>query len=77
MKFKKQGVDLTLRNLQMGNMDGPETQEAVSWIEEQEHAANQRDRLMLIFTIIAAAAALVAAWPTVKEWVGYLVTRTG
>ena len=76
-KFEKQGVGLTLRNLQMGNMDGPETQEAVSWIEEQEHAAHQRDRLVLIFTIIAAAAALVAAWPIVKEWVGYLVTRTG
>jgi hypothetical protein len=71
-KFEKQGVLLTKLNLQMGNMDGPEQQEAVRWIAEQQHASDRRDairyRTMLFFTIVAALAALVAAWPTVKEW---------
>ena len=71
-KFEKQGVFLTKLNLQMGNMDGPEQQEAVSWIAEQERASKQRDSVrygwMLFFTIAAAMAASIAAWPIVKEW---------
>jgi hypothetical protein len=71
-KFEQQGALLTKLNLQMGNMDGPEQQEAVSWIAEQERASERRDSLryrwMLCFTIVAAAAALIAAWPTVREW---------
>ena len=35
-KFERQGVLLTKLNLEMGNMDGPEQQETVSWIAEQE-----------------------------------------
>ncbi len=72
VKFEKQGVLLTKLNLQMGNMDGPEQQEAVSWIAEQQRASEQRDavryRWMLFFTIVAAMAASIAAWPTVKTW---------
>jgi hypothetical protein len=36
-KFEKQGVLLTKLNLQMGNLDGPEQQEAIRWIAEREH----------------------------------------
>jgi len=64
-KFEKQGVFLTKLHLQMGNMDGPEQQEAVSWIAEQERASKQRDSVrygwMLFFTIAAAVAASIAA----------------
>jgi hypothetical protein len=71
-KFEKQGVLLTRLNLQMGNMDGPEQQEAIRWIAEQEHARERRDvaryRMMLFFTVVAALAASIAAWPIVKEW---------
>jgi hypothetical protein len=71
-KFEKQGVLLTRVNLQMGNMDGPEQQEAIRWIGEQQHTSERRDtaryRMMLFFTIVAALAASIAAWPIVKEW---------
>jgi hypothetical protein len=56
----------------MGNIDGPEQQEAVRWIAEQQHASERRDaaryRMMPFFTIVAALAASIAAWPIVKEW---------
>jgi hypothetical protein len=71
-KFEKQGVFLTKRNLEMENMDGPEQLEAVSWLAEQERFSKRRDcvqyGLMLLFTIIAAVSAMIAAWPVVKDW---------
>ena len=71
-KFEKQGVLLTKLNLQMGNMDGPEQQDAVRWIAEQQRASERRDatryRTMIFFTVVAALAASISAWPVVKEW---------
>jgi hypothetical protein len=71
-KFEKQGVFLTQLNLQMGNMDGPEQQEAANWLAEEQRFSDRRDGvrygLMLCFTIIAAMGAMIAAWPVVKEW---------
>jgi hypothetical protein len=73
VKFEKQGVYLTRLNVQMGNMEAREQQEAITWLAEEEHkSATQetaRYRLMLFFTFVAAAAALVAAWPVVKDWI--------
>ena len=70
-KFEKQGIYLTRQNLQMGNLDGREHQEAIIWLAEQERTADQGDtvhyRLMLGFTIVAAFGALIAAWPVVKQ----------
>jgi hypothetical protein len=70
-KFEHQGVFLTRLNLQMGNMDGPEQQEAISWLAEEDRNARWRDtvryRLMLGFTIIAAVGAIIAAWPVVRD----------
>lgn len=71
-KFARQGVYLTRQNIQMGNMDGREHQEAVAWLAEEEHKAARREAVrykwMLGFTIIAAVAASIAAWPVIKDW---------
>jgi hypothetical protein len=56
----------------MGNLDGREHQEAIMWLAEEEHKATWREAKrywwMLGFTIAAAVAASIAAWPVVKEW---------
>lgn len=71
-RFESQGVLLTKLNLQMGNMGGPEQQEAASWLAEEERNSKRLDCKrywwMLFFTVIAAMGACIAAWPTVKEW---------
>jgi len=71
-KFETQGVYLTQQNLQMGNLDGREHQEAIMWLAEEEHKVSRREAnrywSMLGFTIVAAVAASIAAWPVVKEW---------
>ncbi len=71
-KFAKQGVYLTRQNIQMCNMGEPEHQEAIAWLAVEEHKAARREavryQLMLGFTIIAAVAASIAAWPVIKEW---------
>lgn len=70
-KFERQGVFLTQLNIQMGNMDGPEQQEAISWLAEEDRNAGWRDKVryrwMLGFTVVAAAGAVIAAWPVVKD----------
>jgi hypothetical protein len=72
-RFEKQGVYLTRQNLQMGNLDGREHQEAIMWLAEEERKTTQRESarysLMLFFTIVAAVAAIIAAWPVVKDWI--------
>ena len=40
--FENQGVFLTKLNLQMGNMDGPQQQEAVKWLAEEERKSQRR-----------------------------------
>jgi hypothetical protein len=71
-KFAKQGVRLTLLNILMGNMDGRENQEAIDWLAVEERRADRREavrfRWMLLFTVVAAVAASIAAWPVIKEW---------
>jgi hypothetical protein len=71
-KFEQQGVFLTRLNLQMGNMAGPDQQDAISWLAEEDRQSKKRDRIryrwMLFFTIVAAVGALIAACPVVKEW---------
>jgi hypothetical protein len=71
-KFEKQGIYLTRQNLQIGNMDGQEHQEAIIWLAEEERKTSRREAMrywwMLAFTIVAAVAASIAAWPVVKEW---------
>ena len=72
VKFEKQGVLLTRLNLQMGNMGGPEQQEAISWLAEKERESEKRDNVrygwMLFFTVVAAVGALIAALPVVRDW---------
>jgi hypothetical protein len=56
----------------LGNMDAGENQEALDWLAGEEHKAERREakryRWMLFFMVIAAFAALTAAWPVIKEW---------
>jgi hypothetical protein len=56
----------------MAVKDQDERREAVEWIREQEEQLAARDSFrfwaMLLFTVVAAVAACIAAWPIVKEW---------
>ena len=79
VKFEKQGVLLIRLNLQMGNMGGPEQQEAISWLAEKERESEKRDNVrygwMLFFTVVAAVGALIAALPVVRDWLHYSARR--
>jgi hypothetical protein len=70
-KFEKQGVFLTQLNVQMENMGGPEQQEAISWLAEEQRNTSWRETvrysLMLGFTFVAAVGAIIAAWPVVRD----------
>jgi hypothetical protein len=72
-KFEKQGYDLTRQCLQMGIVDRQENIAAQAWLTEQERKRRRSETWrfwwMLIFTIVAAVGASIAAWPIVKDWV--------
>jgi hypothetical protein len=46
--------------------------EAPEWLKEQEYEQRRRETMrywfMLVVAIVAAIAAVIAAWPIVKEW---------
>jgi hypothetical protein len=78
--FEKTGPE-TLR-LQLGRNDyaGEYRQEAIKWLLEQDAkaAAIERERFQtmrrwtiigVVVAAIAAIAALIAAWPVIKEWI--------
>jgi hypothetical protein len=72
-KFKRQGVFLTRLHLKMNNMDPSEKNEMVMWLAEEERESKRQEllqfRWMLAVTIVAAAAAIIAAWPVVTGWI--------
>jgi hypothetical protein len=41
---------------------------AEDWVRRQRRAAARRDRWLLAFTLVAALAASIAAWPVVRDW---------
>ena len=67
--FEKQGVSLTMMNVQMGNMDGRVQLEALHWIAEQERESTRRENRrfwwMFSVAVVAALGAVIAAWPVV------------
>jgi hypothetical protein len=75
-RFEQQGVLLTRLHLDMGNMTESEKEEIILWLAEKERDADRREsaryRWMLIFTIVAAVGATIAAVPIVKEWLSQL-----
>jgi hypothetical protein len=76
--FESMGVDAVRTDLLRafeGNQripPGPGRQQALEWISEQERKQRRREtlryRIMVVFTVVAAIAACIAAWPVVKEW---------
>jgi hypothetical protein len=71
-KFERQGVELTRRYLIRGIADKDETIDAQAWLAEQDHMNLRKEKWrywwMLGFTIIAAVAGSIAAWPIIKDW---------
>jgi hypothetical protein len=65
-KFKRQGVFLTEHHLKINNMEPTEKLEIVAWLAEEEARSKKwetiRYSLMLGVTIVAAVAAIIAAW---------------
>ncbi len=55
-------------NLPLGQWNGSDqVREALERIQKQNTG---QQRWMLFFTVVAAVAAVIAAWPVVKPWMG-------
>ena len=71
--FEKIGLEVMRIDFPMGTVipDGPARGQALEWIAEQEAKQRRRDTCrfwaILIFTIIAAVAACIAAWPILRS----------
>jgi hypothetical protein len=75
--FESLGVDVVRTDLLRGfegNVRiprGPARDEAVEWLTEQERKQRKRETrrywFMMGLTLVAAIAASIAAWPTIKE----------
>jgi uncharacterized membrane protein len=76
-KFEKLGLSFVRTDIIMGHtiQDGKENTEAQEWMAEQEQQKRRQESwryyLLLVFTIIASVGAAIAAWPIVKEWLGW------
>jgi hypothetical protein len=74
-KFKEMGLNAVRGDIGRGWLipDYEESMEAREWVREQEIKLEGYDRWrfwsMLIFTLVAAVAACIAAWPILKEWI--------
>ena len=75
-KFAQRGLPLMRQLLQMGISDQTENVEAQYWIAEQDRKKRWKESWrywwMLLFTVVAAVGASIAAWPIVKGWMGTL-----
>src|ERR1700730_4133459 len=74
-KFEKLGLQYVRKDIGMGFSltDGQERVEAQEWMHEQQTKLERRETFrywsMLVFTLIAAVAACIAAEPIVKVWI--------
>jgi type IV secretory pathway component VirB8 len=74
-KFKKLGLQYVRKDIGFGFSiaDEQETAEAKEWMHEEETKLARRESWrfwsMLIFTLIAAVAACIAAVPVIKDWI--------
>jgi hypothetical protein len=75
--FESMGVDAVRTDLLRafeGNQRIPPAgrHEALEWLSEQEGKRRRRETrrywFMFVFTLVAAIAACIAAWPIVKGW---------
>jgi hypothetical protein len=75
IRFERMGVNSVRKDIGMGWLipDHEDSLQAREWVREQElrSEANDRRRFwwMLIFTLIAAVAACIAAEPIIKDWI--------
>jgi hypothetical protein len=73
-KFERLGIDYVRKDIGFGFtiQDGEETREAQEWMFEQNRRLEMRESLrfwaMLLFTVIAAVGAVIAAIPVIKDW---------
>jgi type IV secretory pathway component VirB8 len=74
-KFEKLGLQYVRKDIGFGFSieDALQTEEAKEWMHEQEIKLERRESWrfwsMLLFTLIAAVAACIAAEPIVKDWI--------
>jgi hypothetical protein len=76
--FESLGVDVVRTDLLRGFEGntriprGPARVEALEWLTEQDGVQRRRETrrywVMVFLTLVAAIAASIAAWPTLKGW---------